>query len=229
VEGGHAGGRGGRAAHQEPIFGGRRARRRAKRRSLAVGGRAQGCGLLRSGRAGAAVQFRSGGRAGAVQRRSGKPESEGRRRTVGRREEMVGGKCRWRCTRDGRRARAALGKARRVLLAWWRTGTGRRGGERRRRQGTAAASAASGAQGQGVEGEAHGEEVEENPSGGTETEAKDRWIAESWRPRCRSRGKRERAKRRDMGGGGPEGVAVAEDWISARAGATRGLTCSRRW
>jgi hypothetical protein len=42
-------------------------------------------------------------------------------------------------------------------------------------------------------------------------------------------GKREQAERPDMGGGGAEGVAVAEDWINVRAEATRGLTCSRRW
>jgi hypothetical protein len=67
----------------------------------------------------------------------------------------------------------------------------------------------------------HGEEVEGIPSGGTETEAKDRWVVESWRPRRRSRERRERAGRRDMGGGGAEGVAAAEDWISG--GGARGL------
>jgi hypothetical protein len=36
----------------------------------------------------------------------GQPESEGRRRTVGRREGMAGGECRGRCVRGRRRAGA---------------------------------------------------------------------------------------------------------------------------
>ena len=57
----------------------------------------------------------------------------------------------------------------------------------------------------------HGEEVEGIASGGTETEAKDRWVGESWRPRRRSRGMREPG-RRDMGGGGGGG----RGWIQRR-------------
>jgi hypothetical protein len=83
--------------------------------------------------------------------------------------------------------------------------------------GLAAAAAANGAQGQDMEGETHGKEGEGIPLSGTETEAKDRWIAESWRPRWRSREKGSKRSGRIWEEEEPKG------WWWPRIGSALGL------
>jgi hypothetical protein len=127
VGGGHAGGRGARVVHQESVLGIRRRAGGPKGGPPRWGGGAQWSRQLRPGRARAAVGSRPGeepgwcssglGRAGAAawtqQRWLGQPKSEGRRRTVGRREEMAGGGCRGMCTGGGRRIGAQCTRGRR--------------------------------------------------------------------------------------------------------------------
>jgi hypothetical protein len=97
-------------------FGGQKASRRAKRRSSTVGRRSpvEQAAPAGEGRGGGAVPTwgRAGGGAGTQRRWLGRPESEGWRRTVGRREERAGGGCRRQTRADGRRLAEAGGRGR---------------------------------------------------------------------------------------------------------------------